>query len=346
MKNHSIFIFKLTFFKYIELFILMLCSIIGAGFISGSEVYEFFIKDKNSYLGLFVFFILVFIFIFKVLYESKNENLLNIKYVKISTLKNIKNKLKEFVIFINVLLISGAMFSGLKFLVKDLYNNNYIFLYLLLLLVIFIILYFGIKWLSKFDIVVVIFILFIVIYSLAKINISDVIMNDISSSFKISPKFFKTILFAILYVFMNFMQIKPLIETSKIRLENKKKCLIFSFIFSLVLTMILLTIIIVLKSNVDLISLKMPLLFYFSKESVFIKNLFCFGLLFSLISTLLSSLISVTKKLKNVLHFNKFALTLVSFIICYLLGFIDFNFYVSIIYPILGFLNLFIFIFC
>ena len=46
MKNNKYWILsaKSGALKYIELMILILCSIIGVGFISGAEIYEFFVK--------------------------------------------------------------------------------------------------------------------------------------------------------------------------------------------------------------------------------------------------------------------------------------------------------------
>ena len=106
--------------KYINLIILILCSVVGAGFVSGSEVYEFFLKYGNiSFLGLIIFFIFVYLIIYKIVkdvcYEEKNKNNKINNNLELKNNNYLRIYLKNIITILNVLIISSAMFSGLKY---------------------------------------------------------------------------------------------------------------------------------------------------------------------------------------------------------------------------------------
>jgi len=376
MKNNKICTINIKNFKqYFKLFILIFSSIVGVGFVSGSEIVQFFTKyGQFAYIGAGLFFILVYVITSRILLEinglkvkSKSRKNTKIKKCKNENLKckNLKKNCREMVTFLNVFVISGAMFSGLKHLLKELYNNNFLIMYLIFILVIFIVLYFGVEWLVKIDIFVLLFTLFIVfslLFQILKIdcydwvdlvgNIKGGITNNIKNNLNgnenivvFSKNLCFSLLFSILYVFMNFFQLKPIIQESKIQFESKKKCCIFALIFSAILTIILCVFIRFLTKFNEFSVYKMPFLQFFSFKNSILKWVFSIGLIVCLSTTLISCLIGLKRYYKKfILAKSNLKLSFVVYSISLIFGLIDFSFFVQIAYPFLGVINLIAFI--
>ncbi|MBQ8425781.1 MAG: hypothetical protein IJX17_07210, partial [Clostridia bacterium] len=264
--------------KYIELMILILCSVVGVGFISGAEIYEFFVQFGDFYiLGILTFLILSFVIIYKILkdimFENYDKNCNFLQNNNKICVKNTKNGIKfnkimkDINSLFNVVIISGTMFSGLKHLVRELCCNNYILVYLMVLLSVFLLFIIGVKWLSKIELMVIVFILFMLVSFLCDENFSFNVIKNINKHIKLNNNILLSIIYAGLYVFMNYFQIKPLIISSGIRINNKNNCKYFSLIFSIIITILLLIFSLFLKNNNYLISNKMPFLEYFGNKN-------------------------------------------------------------------------------
>lgn len=185
---------KLKVKEYFHLFILIFCAIVGVGFVSGAEIYNYFAKYGNfGYFGAIIFFVAVYIVLNVILinimnfrqnsfinktkikegekFKNKtiennqfdkinfnNEDLLKIKNVNF---QKIKLKIYNVVVFFNVLIFSGAMISGLKNFTKNLFYHNYFIVFLGLIFSVFILLFVGVKWLKKVDYFVILFVIFL-----------------------------------------------------------------------------------------------------------------------------------------------------------------------------------------
>ena len=117
-------------FQYLKVGLLMLCAIVGVGFVSGAEIYSFYVRFGNfAYLGVFVFFVLINFLLNKIFKDFDNiENIvkvnnLNKNHTKYTILT--KSKIKSLLINLNVLLVASAMFAGLFSLIKNLFYHNY-----------------------------------------------------------------------------------------------------------------------------------------------------------------------------------------------------------------------------
>ena len=353
------------FKEYFGLFILIFCSIIGVGFVSGAEIFEFFSRFGNySYFGIIVFFIMVYLIIYRILYKNTiNFDLLNMAneeqkhYQKRQKIVKFKQKFYKIIIFFNVFVIASAMFSGLNYLIKNLYNNNFYYMFFITYFLVFVMLFLGIKCLKKIDNLVLIFTFFVIINLVCSMINSDNLLLFVDNGLKSTAiekslnssvifKLFLSLIYPVLYVFMNFFQVQPLVESSAGFVKNKKNCRIFALIFSTIFSLVLFIFVIFLKNNYNFCSFSMPLLEYFKSKGIIIRSVFCFGLVFCLVSTLISCLIGVKQNLSKVLNINNFSLTIISFVFALIFGFLPFDFYVSVAYPILGLLNFIIFVFC
>lgn len=336
---------KKRFKIYFELLILIICSIIGVGFISGAEIYQFFAKYyKFFWLGEIVFFMLVFILSRKIFITSKNANF-DIKLHKNNEYSHknsilFKNKVKTILIFFDVLMISSAMISGLRNMIYKLFNNNHIFIFLACVFVVFVLLCVGIKGLSKFDYLVIVFACAVSVLLFATLITNNLGVNQkyetpvtsVSGESIVLP-----IVFAALYVFMNIISIEPVIREYSSNF-SRKSINVFCLILSLVLTAILTLFILFMRANSGLSRYAMPLLEYFSHFGNGVYIFYVFGLFLALISSLLGCLVGVKRETSKFVKNNVLASGL-CVVVALTLGMIDFSVFVSIIYPIIGAVN-------
>lgn len=287
---------------------------IGVGFISGAEIYEFFVRFGNfCYVGIGLFFVLNFLFCFKILMGDNHQNNITKLYLfknkrANNTFLN-KNKIKKTIIFFNVLLIASAMFSGLRVLSKSLFNDNYFIAMILCVLFVFLVLYFGINGLSKVDSFVFVFVVVLVILFGAKAFGGQANFESVKTTnwaFGGSAgMLLGSLLFSSLYVFMNIVQIEPLYEESGI-IFSKKTAAIVSFLFSAFLTIVLVVFVEFMIVNMSISSSSMPFLAYFAGKGGAMHIVFVLGLFFAILTTLLSCLLGVKRPIINFLN-NKFA---------------------------------------
>lgn len=341
-----------TIKDYFKLFVLMVGALVGVGFISGAEIYQFFARFKNGFIfGAITFFILLFVLISKVL----NKNTHCKTHLKMSNLnknhaKNTfyqKLRIKSFLQILSIVLVAGAMISGLRNLILNLLNNNYYLIFCICLTLVFFLLYFGVDQLVKFNcfvIFIVVVIVFIMTKSLAKntTNLGEILgLNLGSYSFK---NITMPLLFSGVYVFMNIVQIQPVCEAVGIR-QNKKSNIIYSLVFSLIMTFIVCLFVLFLSNHEYLCEYDMPLLTFFKiKGNKFLLSLFSVGMFACLISTLLSCLLGIKQGLKSVFSSNLWQ-TFLAVVLALFVGMLDFSVFISIIYPVIGVINFIIFVF-
>lgn len=364
MQNKTVFGGK----KHAQLMLIMVCSFIGVGFVSGAEIYEFFVRFGDyCYISIFVFILLCFLLVYKIInraeiinFEAKidtkqaNDYKLNKDTKMYNNCENkskntflIKNYANEIIVFLNVICISGAMFSGLKHLLKQLFLNNYFLLLILCFFITFVIVLIGVKGLSKVDIFVCIFVLIMLVcfvcnesFNLKTIDgenngFENITINQEKSGIVM---LISSISFASLYVFMNILQFEPLVASSGIHFSKRGKIL-FSFLFAGLLGIILFIFSMFLKSNLYLGQSSMPFLDFFLNAGGFMSKIFPFGLLICLLTTLITCLIGVKQKFISKFSMSNFAASCSGVCLAIVLSILPFEIFVSVIYPFLGVIN-------
>lgn len=356
--------------KHVDLLLIMVCCFIGVGFISGAEINRFFVQfGRWKIVGIITFFIVSFLLSFKILYSNKKKDfdknseevvLLN-KHDKM--LKKHKNKcfftildknlVKDFIVFLNVFFISGAMFSGLKNVIQKLFFNNYFLVLILFACALFLITYFGVSFLSIMNVFSILFASIIAGCFIKEDSFSFITSIRLNSSAASGGIYvgFVSIFFAGLYVFMNVLQFEPIAKNSEV-VCGRKKSFFYALLFSSILTFFLT----IFTSAFNLESMNatepMPFLTFFLKRGGTMGKIFPIGLLVCLLTTLSICLIGVKlwigKKVKyaqNEKRNNNFVSTVFSLCLCLAISVVPFNVFVNFVYPLLGALNLLIFVF-
>lgn len=350
--------------KYISLMLVLICSFIGAGFVSGAEIYEFFVRFKAaSILGVILFFFMSFLLCRKVLKISSKSQMyekndadsfksnFDIKMHKkcLIRAKNtflIKNYLKKLIVFCNCFFISGAMMSGMKNLISQFYNHIYFAMFFGCVFFSFVICILGVRGLDKIDFFVIGFValmcfVFVSDNSFGLITNFKPSFNTFDFDFRLVPL---SLFFSATYVFMNIMQFEPVVENSGIAF-SKRRANIFSLVFSLLLSVPLLIFVLFLLLNPSFLASTMPFLEFFVQRGGFVSKIFAFGLLVCLLTTFITCLIGMKSKISEKFSLSNFISASVSLFMVLVVSVLPFKFFVSVMYPILGVLNCVVFVF-
>lgn len=335
-------------FVWLKIIVLMLCSVVGVGFISGAEIYQFFVRfGKFSYLGVFIFFLLMFFLTNKILKQNQHsQNVLKMNNYTKNMVNNtflLKFKVKSKLLFFNILMMSSAMFAGLFNLINKLFFNNYILLSILAVLIIFIILFFGISCLQKFDYLVLFLIGFICCYFCFNLSVDNEKAIQTYTYLNNAKYCLLAVLFSVLYVFMNVVQIQPIINENNIHMSNRLRK-ILSFTFALILTLLLTLFIAFFNNNLYLKNAEMPFLKFFKMKNGFAYIMFVIGLVFALFSSLITSLLGVKNFLNQKLNSNLLS-TFGAVVLSCFISLLGFSKFVSVVYPLIGFINFVVYVF-
>ena len=337
--------------KWIELLCLMVGSIVGVGFVSGAEIFHSFARfGANCFFGIFVVFVLMFLLCFKIFLEKfKNKKCVNLQNFDKNNAKNTnitKVFVKNSLVFLSLILVSAAMFSGLKNLISELFFNNQVLIFLLCVFVVIFILLMGFGGVAKFNVFVVMFLVFVTAVLLFEAEVETeqsinlIQQNTLDFSFK---NITLSGVFAVLFVFLNVIEIQPAIEEFDGK-TSQKTALIFSFVFAFVFVAVLCVFTIFLFKNASISQDAMPILKLFKQKGGWMFVVYVLGLLMGLVSTLLACLMGVKSKLKNKISSNGFA-TFLAVFLSLVLSFFEFSFFVEFVYPIVGMINFVVFVF-
>lgn len=344
MKNHNLFI-------YLKIVMMMLCAIVGMGFISGAEIYQFFARfEIFSIFSIIIFFILMYLLSYKIIWKNRDiQNDVKMNNLNKNPSKNTflnKVKIKSFLTNLNLLLVSSAMFAGLFSLTKNLFIHNCYLVGFFVCVIVFLILYFGVSILQKFDIIVICFVGFIFFHFLFDLifNFSEIDFNQQSfGCLNMVKNCFGSVVFACLYVFMNIVQIQPIAHEFDGKLNSKHKWLA-PLIFSISITILLSVFVCFMLEIYSLKNCEMPFFDYFKTQGGVMYFVYILGLILALLSSLLSCLIGVKRCVGKRIKSNFFT-TGSSILLSMTISLIGFSNFVSIVYPIIGLINFIIFIF-
>ena len=344
-------------------------SIIGAGFASGQEINSFFYKYGTiGILGIIISIFLISIIIYKVFLTIKKENINTYKDFleiifknnnkKIISKKNkkikinkknyfkINNKNKELNIcnitniIINIFLIISffIMIAGCGAYFEQEYNISAMLgstILAVLCLIIFMNNVEGLLKVNKYLIPILIF--FMIIIGIKNINNLNII--EINNK-KIINNFLPSILSGIIYSSYNIILLIPVLITlkNKIKKNNIFLISIFSGIILFILSLIIYFLLINIKININ--QIEMPTVYVIGKYFPKFKKIYEFIILTSILTTAVSEGISVLENIaKNKKCYTQFAVILcITSIIFSKIGFSNL---IKILYPVFGVLGFF-----
>lgn len=338
-------------------------SIIGAGFASGQEINSFFFKyGIIGILGIIISIFLISLIIYKVFLIIKKENINTYKNfleiifqknnnfkinnkknkLKINNKKIIKNKTNKYLnifnitnIIINIFLIISffIMVAGFGAYFKQQYNVHPILgsiIIAIICLIIFMNNIEGVLKINKHLIPVLIF--FLIIIGIK--NINNLNLTEINNK-KIINNFFVAILSGIIYASYNIILLIPVLITLKNKIKKNNIFLIsfFSGIILFILSLIIYFLLINIKINIY--QIEMPAVYVIGKYFPQFKRIYEFIILSSILTTAVSEGISVLENTcKTKKTYTQFAVILC--ITSVIFSKIGFSNLINLLYPVFG----------
>lgn len=331
----------------INISMVIIGSIIGAGFASGQEINSFFYKyGLIGILGIIISIILISLIIYKVFLITKKEKINNYKNFleKIFENKKIINNKKYLNItnitniIINIFLIISffIMIAGFGAYFKQQYNISEIIGSIILAgicLIIFMNNIEGLIKINKYLIpILIIFMIIIGINNIKNLNTIEINQEEIYNNF------FSSILSGIIYASYNIILLIPVLIALKNKTEKSNIFLIS--IFSGIILLILSIIIYFLFENIkiDINKIEMPAVYVVSQYFPKYKTIYEFIIIASIFTTAISEGIGFLENTyKNKKRYTQFATILC--ITSVIFSKIGFSNLINLLYPIFGILG-------
>ena len=325
--------------------IVIIGTLIGAGFISGQEMYAFFYSyGKKGLLGLCICSYLISFIIYKSLKIIVKRNITG--YKQLLNVLNKKSKRKYFnsayitniIINVFIFITFCIMISGFGAYFSQEIGMNSIIGSSILAIICFIVLMGNIQRIIKVnEILVPIIIIFIVIVGFCNLKTIDIynLKNQIIESNKSN-----WLISSILYSSYNVILLIPILVTLR-KYVNKESQIKFISIITgnIIFILAIILYLLLLKIDIDIGGIEMPILYVITKFLPKFKNIYGIIMIISIFTTALSLGLSF---LKSTAH-SKRSYTQIALIMCItsvFLSKIGFSNLINLLYPIFGVLGL------
>lgn len=314
-------------------------TIIGAGFASGKEIFNFFnMYGFYGFCGLIlsIFFIGLIIFkIFSIILKfniTTYEDFIHLLVPRFSFIDSV------FCNVINIFLLISfvVMFAGFSAFFSQEFGISYIFGAILIGVLSFITLLKNINGIIKINLFAIPLLIFIIL--MLGIKNSNFIIYP---NFNFIPFKFTCIINVFLYSSMNLIVLIPILITLKDKIKTYKYAKYVSFFVSLFLLIMAVIIFLVLQYYFnDIKNLELPIIYIASNNGLIFKYLYGTAILIAIFTTAISSGYGFLNNLK--ISNNKIYV-FATFLICVIavsLSNVGFSNLINLLYPILGYLGL------
>lgn len=306
------------------------CSFVGVGFITGAEVWFYFARfGINGVFGVLVFAIMIYLLSFLALKEKREVKS-----------KNVSIKMK--ILFVSELAVASAMVSGIFETTRILFGKWWFLVSLSAIFLLIILFVYEKKSFVIYNYFVAIFVVFVIVSLFLSNNKINLNFNGESLGEISIKNVFLSVIFSLVYVFMNMSEIRPILEKNSSKFSNKKKRFLSLILMLVVIFLIVMLSIVLLKDN-EITKHSMPFLISFKTKGGVVLFVFLVGLILTMLSTAQACLIGSKDKLNFFQNDEKFAKIFVM-LSSLILGQIPFHFFIKIIYPVLAILNFIVFI--
>ena len=319
-----------------KIVMLIIGTLIGAGFASGKEIYIFFYRfGKIGLLGIVISSILTGLIIYLTLKLANRKEIdnydelietVNKKYSKIS--KVIKN-------IVNLFLIISfyIMVAGFGAYIKQKYNITPYISCSIFTLIIYLILRKNIQGLLKINAILVPIIILLIIL-LGINNIIGIINKPVFIEIE-NENTLDWLIYSILYTSYNSIILVPVIITLRRYIQTKNDIISVSIVSSCIINILAICVFFILfNSKIDISSFEMPLLQIVSQYGNIIKNIYGIIIVIAIFTSAISVGFSFIENISNEKTYKRNL-----FLICISSVFISnigFSNLIQILYPLFG----------
>ena len=316
--------------REIKLILLIIGTIIGAGFVSGKEIAVFFANyGLFSLLFILPMFFLLYFIILKLLFIGSKNNINNATELNILIFKKDSKVIKVFT-FVSFVILSSTMFTAIpSALGFEQFGLHKILITVALCFFVAIVICKDTSFIQTICLFVVPVILVVVLWVCFD-NFNTIQSGPIFDIVLVPYNVFN-------YVCRNMFLSYFVICKSSYKLTDKQ-CKRISFFASLILCSFMAIEIIVELGNTQILSQQMPML-VLAENNVVLHYLYLIVLQFAIVTTLISAIVT----LKSFFNFKIKILNVISPIfICAMLSMISFDYFVEYLYPVIGMMGFYL----
>ena len=260
-------------------------TLIGAGFASGQEIYSFFnVYQENGLVGIIVSCLITGVVIYKVLKLTNNNiNSYNELLERKKSLKPLKQVLS---IIINIFLIMSfyIMVAGFTAYFKQEFNVPNIITAIIIVIICYITFMKNIEGIAKINSIIIPILIVIVVIIGIKANIFETACNIKLNNIYLSSNW---LIKSIEYASYNSILLLPiLIELKKYTKNNEKAVSAISAIIFLILSV---TIYLILHNSGDMSNIEIPIVYIASSFGSAFKYIYGIVIIFAIYSTMISA---------------------------------------------------------
>ena len=336
-----------TVFNIIKIVVVIIGTIIGAGFASGKEIYIFFAQyEEIGIIGAIIASILAAIIIYSTIlivkkYKIQNNN----EFVEhISNNNEITQILKN---IINIFLVISfwIMSTGFCTFFKQEMGIPLIVTAIINSIITYILLLKKVDGVIKLNLIVVPIMIIIIMFvsiknyqvtSLLGAKLNIVSPNDTNTSIK---ELFKVIINAILYISYNSITVITIIISLGSKITSKKENKYISIVSGCIIGILILAIYQMLTScSINVSNLELPILRILDECHPIEKSIYSIAIITAILTSAISSGYGVLENIENKEKYKKIA-----FIICILeipIAYIGFGRLISALYPTFGIIGI------
>lgn len=332
-----------------DIIFVLIGTFVGAGFASGKEIFNFFtIFNLYSFVSIFIFSLLLFFLIFKCINIKKNNNLNNYSDFLFYLEKKYKYFNSKFFLFIiNIFLASS--FYIMIIALAALFNYQFnIEKYIVIFISIFIC--FNIFYNKNIDFIYIInrilmpiLILFMLLLCFFNININNIFSSSLTTN---NYSILYAIVIGLIYFSYNSLLLIPIVFDLKINYEKSNISFKISFIYSLIIFILIFFINLLLMCFYSSIyNIELPILYICNNSLKIFLYFYFFIVLSAILTTMISSGYTFVSNFKEKNYTLKLLIFLLfSFVFC----FFSFSDLINFFYPIfgiIGFIQIFLILF-
>ena len=327
-------------YDILKIICVVIGTIIGAGFISGQEIYTFFLK--YGYIGficIFIMGILLGVVIYKTCFIIMNEKINNYESFLNSIFKNKFSKIKKFLhSLVNIFLLISFFIMCAAFCAyfKQEYNISIYLTGIIISIICYIIFIKNINAIIKINSILMPIIIILIFFLITKLDINQVNINS-------SNNILIAILNCILYVSYNIIILIPILLKLKGYMKSKKNIFLSSLICSIIVVFMALIIMCTISQINRINFIEIPLLYITDTYGLSYKYIYSLVLIIAIVTSAISAGYGFLENtIKNKRNYKKLA-----FLICIISIFVSnlgFSNLVNVLYPlfgVLGFLQIF-----
>ncbi|MBS4534401.1 hypothetical protein GOQ29_02090 [Clostridium sp. D2Q-14] len=328
---------------WLEAAFIYIGTVIGAGFASGQEIVHFFaVYGTKGMTGMLIAIILFIMLPIVVLFRIKKDNIKGYDEFMVIVLGNRIGKFVEIILTLFLFISYSVMLAGGGAIVKENFNLNYNYGILIMALLTLIVFIFNVKGLSYANLILIPLLVLSILY----IGIKIIGYNGLEFSNHIGANITSNgnwLTSSILYISYNSLSAIVIFTTIDNLLKNKKDIIKTSILSGILLGVMAFSILIpLLIKYTDVFGFEIPMLAIASSLNESCVKLYSFILMSAMFTTAIASGFSLITRLSKIICINKNILAIILPIVTLPISNLGFSKLVTTLYPLFGYLGLFI----